>query len=183
MRKRYRDFSYILCSHTHITIINKSHQSGTVFTIDKPILILHNHPKFIHSSLSWSMRALHWAMQELLLHHLDPLLWWEGSVVVAYGLSGLACGILVPWPGIEPAYPALQGGFLATGPLGKSLMFFFYLYFLFLETSLYIIWSISYWGLSVFLTICMNSIKDINQFMLVTFSTGYSFYGFMFNDM
>ena len=134
------------------------------------------------------MWDLHWVMQELLLHRLDPLLWWGGSVVVACGLSGLACGILIPWPGIEPAYPALRGGFWATGPLAKSLMFLFYLYFLFLETSLFINWSISYWGFSVFLSIvflsiCMNSIKDINQFMLVTFSTDYSFYGFMFNDM
>ena len=45
----------------------------------------------------------------------------EGSVVVAYGLSCLAaCGILVPRPGIEPASPALEGGFLTAGPPGKS---------------------------------------------------------------
>ena len=25
------------------------------------------------------------------------------------------CGITIPWPGIEPAPPALQGGFLTTG--------------------------------------------------------------------
>ena len=37
-----------------------------------------------------------------------------GSVVVARG-------ILVLRPGIEPASPALEGGFLTTGPLGKSL--------------------------------------------------------------
>ena len=35
-----------------------------------------------------------------------------------------ACGILVPWPGIKPASPALQGRFLTTGPPGKSLPFF-----------------------------------------------------------
>ena len=33
-----------------------------------------------------------------------------------------ACGILVPWPGIEPTSPALEGGFLTTGPPGKSLV-------------------------------------------------------------
>ena len=37
---------------------------------------------------------------------------------------GLSCseagGILVPRPGIEPLSPALQGGFLTTGPPGKS---------------------------------------------------------------
>ena len=30
------------------------------------------------------------------------------------------CGILVPWPGIEPAPPALEGKILTTGPLGQS---------------------------------------------------------------
>ena len=35
---------------------------------------------------------------------------------------GLSSGmwILVPWPGIEPSSPALKGGFLSTGPPGKS---------------------------------------------------------------
>ena len=35
---------------------------------------------------------------------------------------GLSSGmwILVPWPGIEPLSPALKGGFLTTGPPGKS---------------------------------------------------------------
>ena len=32
-----------------------------------------------------------------------------------------ACGILAPWPGIEPAPPALEGEVLTTGPPGKSL--------------------------------------------------------------
>ena len=45
----------------------------------------------------------------------------EGSVVVAHGLScPEACRILVPRPGIEPTFPALEGGFLTTGPPGKS---------------------------------------------------------------
>ena len=33
----------------------------------------------------------------------------------------MACGILVPQPGIEPISPALEGKFLTTGPPGKSL--------------------------------------------------------------
>ena len=42
-----------------------------------------------------------------------------------YGLScSVACGILVPGPGIEPTSPALEGGFLTTGPPGKFLLFF-----------------------------------------------------------
>ena len=31
-----------------------------------------------------------------------------------------ACVILPPWPGIEPATPALEGNVLTTGSLGKS---------------------------------------------------------------
>ena len=30
-----------------------------------------------------------------------------------------ACGILVPRPGTEPTSPAVEGGFLATGPPGE----------------------------------------------------------------
>ena len=42
--------------------------------------------------------------------------------VVADRLRGLsACGILLPWPGIKLASPALEGTFLTTGPPGKSL--------------------------------------------------------------
>ena len=33
----------------------------------------------------------------------------------------MAYGISVPRPGIEPTSPALEGGFLTTGPPGKSL--------------------------------------------------------------
>ena len=44
-----------------------------------------------------------------------------GSVVVVHGLSCPAtAGIIVPRPGIEPESPALEGGFLTTGPPGKS---------------------------------------------------------------
>ena len=43
------------------------------------------------------------------------------SVVVARGLSSpVACGILVPWPGIKLVSPALEGRFFTTGPPGKS---------------------------------------------------------------
>ena len=44
-----------------------------------------------------------------------------GSVVAAHRLScPTACGILIPQPGIKPMSPALEGGFLTTGPPGKS---------------------------------------------------------------
>ena len=51
-------------------------------------------------------RGLHSSCGVWALEHVD-------SVVAA-------CGILVPRPGIEPASPALEGGFLTTGPPGKS---------------------------------------------------------------
>ena len=62
------------------------------------------------------------------------LLWPTCSVVVALGLSfPVACGILVPRPGIEPTYPALEGGLLTPGPPGKSQFLYFFLnLFLFL---------------------------------------------------
>ena len=46
--------------------------------------------------------------------------WQLGSVVAALRLScPLACGILVPQPGVKPTPPALQGGFLPPGPLAS----------------------------------------------------------------
>ena len=45
-----------------------------------------------------------------------------GSLVVACRLrSPTACGILVPRPGIKPASPTLESGFLTIGRLGKAL--------------------------------------------------------------
>ena len=41
-----------------------------------------------------------------------------------------ACGIIAPWPGVESAPPALEGGVLTTGPPGKPKnckSFFFFL--------------------------------------------------------
>ena len=62
-----------------------------------------------------------WPMGCLLLRtvSLDLAL---GSVVVTLGLScPVACGVLAPRPKTKPMSPALQGGFLTTGPPGKSL--------------------------------------------------------------
>ena len=45
-----------------------------------------------------------------------------GSLVAALGLGcSMACGILVPWPGIELKSPSKEGGFLTTGPPGNPL--------------------------------------------------------------
>ena len=65
--------------------------------------------------LSCSSQGLHCSIW-------DPLLWHKGfSLVVALGLScPVACGILVPQPGIEPVSAALEGGFLTTEPPLKS---------------------------------------------------------------
>ena len=61
---------------------------------------------------------LSWGMQDLSLPH-------AGWVVVGHGLIHFAIhGILAPQPGIEPTFPALEGGFLATGPPGNSLGIF-----------------------------------------------------------
>ena len=39
---------------------------------------------------------------------------------------GSCCRLRSPWPGIQPTSPALQGGFLTTGPPGKSHKCFLY---------------------------------------------------------
>ena len=58
----------------------------------------------------------------------DLLFWYKGSLVVTYRFKStqtsavrvhrlrcpMACGILVPWPGIKPISPELRGGFLTT---------------------------------------------------------------------
>ena len=55
------------------------------------------------------------------LQHAISLLQSTDCLVVAHRLScPVACGILVPQPGIKPMSPALQGRFLTTGPPGKS---------------------------------------------------------------
>ena len=74
---------------------------------------------------SCSKHDLHCVVWDLLLWHTDCLVVAHGPQstqgVVALRLScSAACGILVPWSGIEPTSPALQGRFLTTGPPGTS---------------------------------------------------------------
>ena len=53
------------------------------------------------------------------VHHLWNLL--LIAPILCFGFFGLeACGVLVPWPGIEPAPPALEVEVLTTGLPGKS---------------------------------------------------------------
>ena len=47
---------------------------------------------------------------------------WAALVEAGVFRCSVACGILVPRPGIKPASPALEGGFLTTGPPGKLLL-------------------------------------------------------------
>ena len=57
-----------------------------------------------------------------LSHGRQALSWGVRASLVVCGLSSPAvCGSLVPWPGIEPASAALEGGFFTTEGPGKSL--------------------------------------------------------------
>ena len=52
--------------------------------------------------------------------------WGAWASLVVHRLScSKACGILVSRPGIKPASPVLVGGFLTTGPPGKSHLSYF----------------------------------------------------------
>ena len=64
-----------------------------------------------------SMQDFHCFMWDLLFQLTDSL--------VAHGLTcSMSCGILVPRPGMEPMYPALQGSVLTTGPAENPLCLF-----------------------------------------------------------
>ena len=41
-------------------------------------------------------------------------------LIFIFGCTLQLCGILVPWPGIKPTLPALEGRVLTTRPPGKS---------------------------------------------------------------
>ena len=88
---------------------------------------------FIYFWLQWIFTAVRGLLSSCGAWVLSPLvvarglqacglcsLWHTGCLVEVRGLScPSACGILVPWPGIEPASPELKGGFFTTGPPGK----------------------------------------------------------------
>ena len=60
-----------------------------------------------------------------------------------------ACGVLVPWPGIKPESPALQGGCLITGPLGKSPALWFWFALLMIDEVEHLLMS---------LVVCISSL-------------------------
>ena len=52
---------------------------------------------------------------------------WICYSIASVGFFGhMPCGILVPWPGMEPIPPTLEGEVLTTGPPGKSLLLLFF---------------------------------------------------------
>ena len=55
-----------------------------------------------------------------LLTMLGSSLCQQAQQLQCVGSLGVACGILVPQPGTKPVSPALEGGFLTTGPPGMS---------------------------------------------------------------
>ena len=82
------------------------------------------------------MLGLSYCAQDLSLGMQRLWLWCTASLDGAHGLSScsarlscpVACGILVPQPGIKLVSPTLKGGFLNPGPPGKSLDLFFSLH-------------------------------------------------------
>ena len=50
---------------------------------------------------------------------------WAFLVVACRLVASWNGGVLVPLPGIEPLFPALEGGFSSTGAPGKSFLNFF----------------------------------------------------------
>ena len=73
---------------------------------------------FLKQNYFW-LRWLFSGVHKLLF--LVVALEYMGSVVAMLRLScPLSCGILVPWPGMEPVSPTLQGRFSITGPPEKS---------------------------------------------------------------
>ena len=77
---------------------------------------------FILVVLSLSYGTLWWGMGFSSCSEQAPE--YEGSVVMARGLSlSAAYGFPVPSSGMEPMSPALECGFLTTGPPGKFLLF------------------------------------------------------------
>ena len=125
-------FLHILCFFFFKFMLKRSWWSWTphAYFLLFPSLSL----SFIFIYVFLAVSGLGCSMRDLLFWRAGSSLWREGfSLVVpqagpgveAHGLHCPAtCGILVPRPGIKPKCPALEGGFLTTGPPGKSLYLF-----------------------------------------------------------
>ena len=88
--------------------------------------------------------------EDTALHFLENWFGWAGSYLPDPALCGIFCCSaqaslvghipLVPWPGIKPTSPALEGWFLATRPPGKSqdwIAFWNFQHFALTHTSLH----------------------------------------------
>ena len=81
------------------------------------LLLLFNFLKKLKKIFIWLHRVL------VAWHRLFLMSTWA-SLVALCGFNCLpTCGILVPGLGIEPTSPALEGGFLTTGPAGEPLFY------------------------------------------------------------
>ena len=76
--------------------------------------LIYLHASSIRCGTQASCRILHCSAPTLWSWHAD-----SGGAAPRLSCSA-AWGILVPWPGIKPVCPVLQGGFLTIGPPGKS---------------------------------------------------------------
>ena len=113
-------------------------QDPLVFPLPKPILTWTNYT-IKRSSLCYkkagivnflgivrmSFSALSTLLTLLSMILLPNVLVTDGFIslfkIFIFWLFQMACGILVPTPGIQPTSPALPSGVLPTGPPGKSL--------------------------------------------------------------
>ena len=90
----------------------------------KGVMILNSHSTIFCSSwpfvLSCKSQTQLLKFVIIVIICLFVYLFWQHRVLVA---ACMACGILVLRSGIKPISPALQGGFLTTGPPGKSHVF------------------------------------------------------------
>ena len=73
-----------------------------------------------YPGLSWWVQCNHMLSFFLFLKSLLNLLPYCFHFFLLWFFGPKACGVLAPWPGIEPAHPKLEGEILTTGPPGKS---------------------------------------------------------------
>lgn len=98
------------------------------FLLQLPWVFIVVHVGFLHLQHVWFSRCSRRALQ------------CAGSVVAGHRRGcPETCGILYLRPGIEPSFPALEGGFLTAGPPAQSL---FRLVWFSSEVSVPLIWAL-----------------------------------------
>ena len=102
-------------AHTHTPYSQKSTYNFCLRPHNQTLLILHCWPKtLLFFPPLWLLFVC------LVLSCVRSSLCHIGFSSCCMGLVTMACGIWVPWPGIEPMSPALEGGYFITGPQQKS---------------------------------------------------------------